>query len=326
MLVTKTPLRISFVGGGSDMPSFYEKNEGAVISTSISKYIYLTVNKKFGGDIRVSYSKTEITDNIEKIEHPIVRESLKSCQITNSIEISSLADIPSKGSGLGSSSAFTVGLLNALYAFEGKYLSNEELAHKACNIEINKCQEPIGKQDQFGTAIGGIKELRFKQNGEVKVSKPFVSKERLKFFSDNLIMFYTGKTRSASKILKAQSKELSENHKKHEIVKEMVNLVDSFRYELTQGDINNLGHILHENWIKKTSIVKDITNSWINDAYKLALASGATGGKILGAGNGGFFLFVAPPSKHQEIITKLGKMEKFDFTFDQKGTQVVYKD
>ena len=308
------------------MPSFYEKSEGAVISASISKYIYLTVNKKFGGDIRVSYSKTEITDDLEKIEHPIVRESLKSCKITNSIEISSLADIPSKGSGLGSSSAFTVGLLNALYAFNGEYLSNEELAYRACNIEINKCQEPIGKQDQFGTAIGGIKELRFKQNGEVKVSKPLVSKERLNFFSNNLIMFYTGKTRSASKILKQQSKELSENHKKHEIVKEMVNLVDSFRYELTQGDINNLGHILHENWIRKTSIVKDITNSWINDAYNLAIASGATGGKILGAGNGGFFLFIAPPYKHREIITKLEKMEKFNFTFDQKGTQVVYKD
>lgn len=308
------------------MPSFYEKSEGAVISASISKYIYLTVNKKFGGDIRVSYSKTEITDDLEKIEHPIVRESLKSCKITNSIEISSLADIPSKGSGLGSSSAFTVGLLNALYAFNGEYLSNEELAYRACNIEINKCQEPIGKQDQFGTAIGGIKELRFKQNGEVKVSKPLVSKERLNFFSNNLIMFYTGKTRSASKILKQQSKELSENHKKHAIVKEMVNLVDSFRYELTQGDINNLGHILHENWIRKTSIVKDITNSWINDAYNLAIASGATGGKILGAGNGGFFLFIAPPYKHREIITKLEKMEKFNFTFDQKGTQVVYKD
>ena len=308
------------------MPSFYKKTEGAVISASISKYIYLTVNKKFGGNIRVSYSKTEIADSIEKIQHPIVRESLKNCMLNKSIEISSLADVPAKGTGLGSSSAFTVGLLNALYAFKGEYLRKEKLAEKACDIEINLCKEPIGKQDQYGTAIGGLKELRFQPNGEVNISKPSISKERLELFNRNLLMLYTGKTRSASEILREQSKELSENSKKHETVKEMVKLVANFKYELTQGDINNLGNILHENWIRKISITKSITNSWIDEAYSLALQNGAKGGKILGAGNGGFLLFLAPPERHQDIVNKLTPMQKFDFTFDNKGTEIVYQD
>lgn len=326
MLVTKTPLRISFVGGGSDMESFYKQSEGAVISASINKYVYLTINKKFGGDIRVSYSKTEITNNINSIRHPIVRESLKKCGIDKSIEISSMADVPSKGSGLGSSSAFTVGLLKGLYAYLGKETKNEVIAEKACDIEINQCNEPIGKQDQYGTAIGGLKELRFMKDGDVRVNKCLLTDERIALFKKNLLMLYTGKTRSASEILASQSKILSQNKNKRNVMQEMVNLVNSFRKELTNGDINNLGEILHENWIRKISITDSISNSWINDAYQVGLNNGAMGGKILGAGNGGFFLFFAPPERHASIKSNLSSMKNFEFDFETKGSQLVYKD
>lgn len=308
------------------MPSFYEKNHGAVISASINKFIYLTVNKKFGDDIRVSYSKTEITDNLDKIQHPLFRECLKKCQIYKSIEISSLADIPAKGTGLGSSSAFTVGLLKALYSHKGIKKSNENLAKEACDIEINKCNEPIGKQDQYGTAIGGIKELSFNKDGAVKINKFALSQNRLKVFKDNLLILFTGKTRSASEILEKQSKILNSNDKKRQTMIEMVNLVQDFKYELINGEISNLGEILHENWIRKLSITDSVSNSWINEAYQIAMRSGAKGGKILGAGNGGFFLFFADPKYHDDIVSNLPNMKKFDFSFETNGSTLVYSD
>ena len=326
MLVTKTPLRISFVGGGSDIKNFYKENQGAVVSASIDKYVYLTINKKFGDDIRVSYSKTEISKDVNDIEHPIVMESLKECGIDKSIEISSLADVPGKGTGLGSSSAFTVGLLKGLYAYLGNTPSNEYLAEKACEIEINKCKEPIGKQDQYGTAIGGIKELRFMNDGRVNIEQYSLSEERISLFKENLLMVYTGKTRLTSKILAAQSKILCEDKFKRNKMTEMVNLVKDFKKELINGEINNLGEILHENWIRKRSITDKISNTWIDDAYQTAINNGATGGKILGAGNGGFFLFFAHPSKHKNIIEHLPKMDKFTFSFDDMGSQLVYSD
>lgn len=326
MLITKTPLRISFVGGGSDLSSFYSHSIGSVISTSINKFVYLNVNKKFDNDIRISYSKTEICDHINKIQHPIVRESLKECNIHNSIEISSMADIPSSGSGLGSSSAFTVGLLKALYAFKGIFKNNQFLAEKACDIEINKCKEPIGKQDQFGVAIGGIKKINFLENGQVVINRCAISQKRKDIFREKLLMLYTGRNRSASSILANQSRELTSSSKKRSTMKAMVNLVDDFTYELMEGNIDNLGAILHENWQKKKSISSSISSSWINEAYDEALKLGAKGGKILGAGNGGFFLFFCDPLKHNSIINGLPGMKKFDFSFDETGSQIVYSD
>ena len=200
------------------------------------------------------------------------------------------------------------------------------IAEKACDIEINQCNEPIGKQDQYGTAIGGLKELRFMKDGDVRVNKCLLTDERIALFKKNLLMLYTGKTRSASEILASQSKILSQNKNKRNVMQEMVNLVNSFRKELTNGDINNLGEILHENWIRKISITDSISNSWINDAYQVGLNNGAMGGKILGAGNGGFFLFFAPPERHASIKSNLSSMKNFEFDFETKGSQLVYKD
>ena len=326
MLTTKTPLRISFVGGGSDLPSFYEKSVGAVISTTINKYVYLTVNKKFDKNIRVSYSKTEICDDIHKIQHPIVRECLKKCSIDNSIEISSMADIPSSGTGLGSSSAFTVGLLNALYAYLGVFKNNHFLAETACDIEINKCKEPIGKQDQYGVSIGGLKTIKFLENGEVIVNRCAISQKRKTDFEKKLLMLYTGRSRSASGILKDQTKNINSSKEKKQTMQEMVNLVYDFSYELMEGDIDNLGPILHENWLRKKSIASNISSGWIDEAYEIALNMGATGGKILGAGNGGFFLFFCNPEHHALILKSLPGMEKFNFSFDDTGSQIVYAD
>ncbi len=286
----------------------------------------MSINKKFGGNIRVSYSKTEIKDNIDQIEHPIVKGCLKKCKIENSIEIASLADVPAMGSGLGSSSAFTVGLLNGLYSYLGICKKNNELAEEACEIEIKDCNEPIGKQDQYGTAIGGLKQLSFLQNGEVIVNKLNLTKERFDLFQENLLILFTGKTRSASEILAKQSKALNENKSKRKTMQEMVNLAFDFQRELLNGDLNNLGTILHENWIRKTSICNAISNSWINDAYQIAINNGASGGKILGAGSGGFFLFYAHPNNHDRIIKNLPNMEKLNFTLEDKGTELVYSD
>ena len=326
MLVTRTPLRISFVGGGSDMESFYKHSLGSVISCSINKYIYLSINKKFGGGIRVSYSKTEIKKNIDQIEHPIVKACLNKCKVKNSIEIASLADVPSMGSGLGSSSAFTVGLLNGLYAYLGIRKNSKEIAEEACEIEIKDCNEPIGKQDQYGTAIGGLKQLSFLENGEVSINKLNLTKQRLDHLQENLLILFTGKTRSASEILAKQTKALNENKSKRKIMQEMVNLAFDFQRELLIGDLNNLGTILHENWIRKSSICNSISNPWINDAYQIAINNGALGGKILGAGSGGFFLFYAHPENHGNIINNLPKMEKFNFNLEETGTQLVYSD
>jgi len=308
------------------MPSFYEKANGAVISASINKFIYITVNKKFGDNIRISYSKTETIDCVDQIQHPIFKECLKKCQINNSIEISSLADIPAKGTGLGSSSAFTVGLLKALYNYKGIYKTNDTLAEEACDIELNKCNEPIGKQDQYGTAIGGFKELSFFKDGTVQINKLSLQKNRLKNLNENLLIVFTGKTRSASEILARQSQVLVNDINKKKIMQEMVNLVKDFKYELIKGDIDNLGEILHENWIRKASITDSISTPWINEAYAIAMDNGAKGGKILGAGNGGFFLFFAHPKYHDKIISKLPKMSKFDFLFEPNGCQLVYSD
>ena len=308
------------------MESFYKHSMGSVISCSINKYIYLSINKKFGGDIRVSYSKTEIKENIDQIEHPIVKACLRKCKVKNSIEIASLADVPAMGSGLGSSSAFTVGLLKGLYEYLGICKNSNEIAKEACEVEIQDCNEPIGKQDQYGTAIGGLKQLSFLQNGEVIVNKLNLTKKRSELFQENLLILFTGKTRSASEILAKQSKALNENQSKRKTMQEMVNLAVDFKRELLVGDLNNLGKILHENWIRKSSISKSISNSWINDAYQIAINNGALGGKILGAGSGGFFLFYAHPNNHDRIIENLPKMEKLNFTLEESGTQLVYSD
>jgi D-glycero-alpha-D-manno-heptose-7-phosphate kinase len=323
MIVSKTPLRMSYVGGGSDLPSFYREEMGAVLSTSIDQYVYITVNKKFDGKIRLSYSKTEEVDRASQIEHPLVREALSVMSIHGGIEITSVADIPSKGTGLGSSSSYTVGLLNALYAFKNQYASKELLASQACDIEINRCGEPIGKQDQYAVAYGGLNLIRFHPNDTVSVDPVICKSELLHQIEDSTLVIYTGRTRSASVILKQQSEAMQLDDRRA-LLRRMVQLAFELKKELESGSIVNFGSILNENWRLKAQLSEGITDPQIDEWYSSGLKAGASGGKLLGAGNGGFLMFFAPQERHNSIKKALYGLQPVTFRFDANGAQIVY--
>jgi D-glycero-alpha-D-manno-heptose-7-phosphate kinase len=323
MIFSKTPLRMSFVGGGSDLPSFYREHGGCVLSTSIARYIYIAVNRKFDGQIRVSYSRTEEVDDINKINHPLVRHCLNLVGVDRAIEIGSFADIPSKGSGLGSSSSYTVGLLNALYAFSGRYVSKEQLASEACKIEIERCQEPIGKQDQYAAAYGGLNLIEFHPDENVAVSPIICSSFTRKQFEDSILVFFTGKTRSASEVLARQSQAIRASDKQ-QLLKRMVELAYKMKHSLETADIASLGPILDENWRLKVQLSDSISDSEVDRWYQTGLKAGAVGGKLLGAGNGGFIMFLAPPELHDSIAARMDGLRRISFPFDQNGSQIAF--
>jgi D-glycero-alpha-D-manno-heptose-7-phosphate kinase len=323
MIITRTPFRISFVGGGSDMEPFYSKHPGAVLSTSIDKYMYISSHKFFfPNQIRVKYSITETVDKLDDLKHPILREAMRKVGVTSGIEISSIADIPS-GTGMGSSSAFTVGLLHCLYANKRNYVSHEQLASEACEIEIDILKEPIGKQDQYAAAYGGLNIIHFLPNDEVKVEPLYVKNEVYQHLQDNLLMFYVGNQRKASDILTEQKKNASQEDK-FNVLKSMVALVPDLRDCLYQEKLENFGSILHENWILKQKLASQISNNEINEIYNAGIKGGATGGKLLGAGGGGFMLFYCEKSKQQKLIEQLKPLVKFDFTFDREGSKLIH--
>ncbi|MBC7700868.1 GHMP kinase [Aquabacterium sp.] len=323
MIVSKTPLRMSYVGGGSDLPAFYREELGAVLSTSIDKYMYISVNRKFDNRIRLNYSRTEEVDVPSQIEHPLVREALGLLEIKGGIEIASTADIPSKGSGLGSSSTYTVGLLNALYAYKNSFVSKETLARQACEIEIVRCGEPIGKQDQYAAAYGGLNLIRFHSDESVSVDPVICKPSLLRTLEESTLIFYTGRTRSASVILAEQSKALVGRDQKI-LMRRMVQLAFDMKAELESDSLDEFGAMLDENWRLKAQIVSGITDPQINAWYRTGMAHGAQGGKLLGAGNGGFMMFFAPPSTHASIIQVLGELRSVKFRFDRGGAQIVY--
>ena len=323
MIVSKTPLRMSFVGGGSDLPAYYREEIGAVLSTSIDKYMYICVNRKFDGRIRLSYTKTEDVQSKREIEHPLVREALDLMAIEGGIEIASMADIPSRGSGLGSSSTYTVGLLNALSAYKNKFISKEALARLACEIEIERCREPIGKQDQYAAAFGGLNLIRFHPDDSVSVDPVICTPSILGKLEDSILVFFTGRTRSASEVLVRQSAAMG-NADRRALMRRMVQLAFDMKNELESGSLDNFGEILHENWELKTQLTNGISDSAIDNWYKTGMNNGALGGKILGAGNGGFMMFYAPQHAHQKIIAALNDLEHIKIKFDKSGAQVVF--
>jgi D-glycero-alpha-D-manno-heptose-7-phosphate kinase len=329
MIISKTPMRLSFVGGGSDIPHYYREHGGAVLSTSINKFVYLTVNKRFGPGFRISYSKTEEVDQVEEIGHKIVRNTLLKLALDGSgqhggIEITSIADIPSRGSGLGSSSAFTVGLLHALYAYLGRYRPKLDLASEACDIEINRCGEPIGKQDQYACACGGLNVITFHPDDSVTVEPVIARPEVVKKIESELLMFHTGVARSASDLLKVQAETVTGATDKQKSLDKMVNLVFALRDGISTGDATIVGDVLHENWMIKRSLSAGITNALIDDAYETARRAGARGGKLLGAGGGGFLVFSAPQERHEAIIARLAPLVHVDFGFDVRGATIVF--
>ncbi len=321
MIISRTPFRVSFAGGGTDLRAFYQDDFGAVISTAIDKYMYIQVNKRFDHTIRVSYSKTEIVEEVDMLRHPIVREALKLVGLTRGIEIISSADVPS-GTGVGSSSSFTVGLLNALYAYQGRHIGAETLASQACHIEIELLEEPIGKQDQYIAAYGGLEYIRFNSDETVFVDPVICPREVKDRLGRKLLMFYTGIKHKASDILCKQKKE-TEN--KRENLEKLRDLAGRMREILIQHEgLQKFGELLHEGWMIKRDIVSDISNDIINSYYERALEAGATGGKLLGAGGGGFILLYCPEEKQDDVRNELSELKELPVALEPQGSKIIY--
>ncbi len=324
MIITRAPFRVSFCGGGSDLPSFYEKYGGCVLSTTIRKYMYLTLHNYFYKDqIVLKYSQTETVKSYEDIQHKYFRECLRSMDITG-VEISSAADIPA-GTGLGSSSSFTVALLQLLYTYKGEFISKYKLAKDACDLEINKLKEPIGKQDQFAAAFGGLNYYEFLPNGFVNVEPIIMEARSYKKLEKRLMMFYLGGTHSASIILKEQSENMK-NIDKAKIQCQMCKLTRILRDELQKNNIDTLGELLNENWELKKSLAKNISNTLIDGVYESAIKAGATGGKLLGAGGQGFMLFYVPEGRQEAVEKSLADFRKMDFEMDNSGASIIHVD
>jgi len=315
---------MSFVGGGSDLPVFYRKFGGAVVSTAIDKFVYVTVNKKFDERIRLSYSKTEEAKSVDKIKHPLVREAMQLLGVRGGVEITSIADIPAKGTGLGSSSSFTVGLLNALHAFANRYASAEQLARESCAIELERCGEPIGKQDQYAAAFGGFNFIEFYPDDTVSVEPIICERRTLQQLQANTLVFYTGITRSASTLLKAQRDAVESGKQKQKALRKMVDLARQLKVQLQKNNVHAFGEIIHENWELKRSLTSGVSNDQIDDWYQRARKAGAVGGKLLGAGSGGFLMFYAPPDRHEAISRALADLRRIDLQFEAQGSKIIF--
>lgn len=321
MIITKTPFRISFCGGGSDIPDFYRQYGGCVLSTSINRYMYITIHPYFDETkTSLRYSQIEEVKDIRNIKHSIFRQVLNDMNVSG-VEISSTADIPS-GTGLGSSSAFTVGLIHTLHCYQGKFVSKEEIAAEACQVEIEKLGNPIGKQDQYAAACGGLNFIEFNKDDTVRISPLILRSGLTDELQQNLIMFYTGITHDANKILAEQKRNISQSAKIKNLIT-MCNLAKEMKTSLETGNLSDFGKILNEGWLLKRELASNVSNEKINELYETALANGAEGGKLLGAGGGGFLLFYCEKEKQLKLENAL-KLKRFHFKFEHDGTSVAH--
>jgi len=325
LIISRTPLRVSFVGGGSDLPAFFEREAGAVVSTTIDKYVYVTVNPQFDGRIRARHSRTEIVDRVEDLGHDLIRSALQLTGIDAAVEITSISDLPSQGTGLGSSSAFTVGLLNALYRHRNVPAAAERLAREACEIEIDRCGKPIGKQDQYIAAYGGLRFITFATDGTVETEPILCARATRDRLQERLLLLYTGMTRSADPILAEQSVNLRANAVTHAALGRMVGLARQMRDALNRDDLAGFGEVLHANWQEKRRLASGIATAVIDAWYDTARTHGAIGGKLLGAGGGGFLLLDAPPERHADICGAL-PLRPVPFRFEPHGSRIVHGD
>lgn len=324
MIICRTPMRISFIGGGSDLPSFYERHGGRVVSTSINKFMYLTVKNKFDSGIRASYSITEEVEKASDLQHPLIRAAMALTGVDQRVELASMADVP-KGTGLGSSSSFTVCLLHALNTLKGKAVTPEYLAREAAKIEIEICGEPIGKQDQYAAAYGGLNDIAFDPGGTVSV-KPVISlSETQKKLSDHIMLFYTGVSRSASSVLNEQNAAIKNTQKSVGLVREIAELCEPFLTSFRSNDFAVMGEILDESWKLKRQITKSISNTEIDRLYEKGCQAGAYGGKLLGAGNGGFLMFLVHPEKQQDVRNIFNtKLREMPVEIHEFGSQIIF--
>ena len=319
MIITRTPFRISFVGGGSDFKEYYQKEPGAVVSTTIDKYIFLSMHPLFNrSGYFLKYSDNELIEKAWQIKHPIIRELFTLHRIVG-VDFNSSSDIPA-GTGLGSSSAFTTGLVNLCYSYKHSFISREDIARQACWVEIEKLHAPIGKQDQYATAVGGLNFIQFNADDSVIVEKLSLSSEIQAKLEESLMLFYLGDSRPASSILVEQKNNIDQNFI---TLQKMVTLTKSLRDALKNNDIDDFGEILHTNWMYKKELASNITNPTIDQLYYSAIKNGAEGGKLLGAGGTGFLLLFVPHT-NQDRVRKVLQLYELPFRFDNSGTTVVY--
>lgn len=325
MIISRAPVRFSLGGGGSDLPSYYEQFGGYVISAAIDQYIYITANRRFYDDVRLAYSETEIVSSVDDVKHPIFREALRMVGVRSGIELTSVADIPSN-SGLGSSSSFTVALLNALHTFQRNFVGSEQLAREACELEMNRLGEPVGKQDQYIAAFGNVTALSIDKDGTVGVEPVPAREEVLDELQNNLVIMYTGIERPAKIVLGEQGERMKS---KNETALGGMHRIKELGHEvyrlLVSGDIDAYGELLHEHWTNKRKLAKNVSDPRIDEHYEAARQAGALGGKLMGAGGGGFFMFYARPSDKRrvwETMTTRG-LRPLRFRFDMDGARIV---
>ncbi len=321
MIISQTPLRISICGGGTDFKRYYEKEEGFVVSCAIDKYVYVIVKERFDEKIYVNYAKKEIVDSIDELQHDLVREAARKAGMTNGFEISTLADIPSEGSGLGSSSSLTVGLLNAFYMYQGIQVTAEDLAREACEIEIDILGRPIGKQDQYIAAYGGISSFLFKKDDTVETTRIRMSNEMKRRFADNLQLFFTNVTRQSASILSEQNKRIPETGSYLNEIKE---LGFAAKHALESGDIDQIGTLLARNWELKKNLSSNISNQSIDEMYQKAIAGGASGAKISGAGGGGFLMVYCKRNFQDSLRESMKEYRELPFLLEPHGSKIIF--
>jgi D-glycero-alpha-D-manno-heptose-7-phosphate kinase len=320
MIITQTPLRVGLVGGGTDLPSYYREHGGRVLNAAIDKYVYVVVKQRFDEDIYVNYSQKEIVSRVEELRHDLVREAMHMAGVRHGVEITTLADIPSAGSGLGSSSSVTVGLLQALFAYQGIQLSAQELAERACTIELDRCGKPIGKQDQYAAAYGGICDLRFGPGDRVGVEQIHLEPALHRHLQSELMLFYSGITRSADAILQEQTANVASKLSQLDLLRD---LAEAAADGLRNGDTEQVGVALHKSWETKRELASGVTNAVLDAAVDAALDAGATGAKVAGAGGGGFILVVCPVANQATVRRALPEMKELPIKIDPYGSRVV---
>lgn len=321
MIIVQTPLRISFFGGGTDFPSFFMEEGGCVLSSAIDKYIFVTVKERFDKKLRIGYTQTEMVDSVDQIQHELIREALRVTGIHQSIEVTTMGDIPSEGSGLGSSSTVTVGALNALYAHSGETVSAEKLAKEACDIEIGKLKKPIGIQDQYIAAYGNLRFFEFHSDGQVKVEKLKIGDDFRRALNDCFLLFFTGVSRRADTILGEQKNNIKD---RMSVLREIKQMAYEARSDLENGNFDAFGALMHRAWESKKRLADHISNGTLNDIYDTARRAGAIGGKITGAGGGGFILLYAPYEKHRAIRKALNGLQELPFRLESDGTKTIF--
>ncbi len=321
MIIVQTPLRVSFLGGGTDFPSYFMEEGGTnILSSAIDKYIFVTIKKRFDAKIRVGYTRTEIVDSVDEVQHELIREAMHLTGIQKGVEVTTMGDIPA-GAGLASSSAVTVGALHAMYTYLGESVTAHQLAKEACDIEITRLNKPIGLQDQYICALGGFRFLEFHPDGKV-ISERIELEPRLRNrLNESLLLFYTGMTRQADSILGEQKENIHNSRKLLHQIKHMACLA---REELMAGNLDIIGELLHENWILKKQLASRVSNPTIDAIYEAALKAGAIGGKITGAGGGGFFLLYCPYEKREAVRDALSSLEEVPFNLEPDGSKVIF--